>query len=209
VWADPNNLGGSATLPPNGLLQRLWGPQPSTFEFVRPLPGVSTTTLAHTILAAHLDPDLHVYTPIEYSSELAREVSQYLKPFWALQRMMLLVAFIATLSTLLLVGVQRRREQGLLGAVGMGPTRLARMVLVEGGAIGVCGSVLGILASLGLAGVLIQVSGVLFGLRPPLRIDLRPGLLYAVVGTLIVLAAAAWPAWRTSRLQVVEALRYE
>jgi ABC-type antimicrobial peptide transport system permease subunit len=50
---------------------------------------------------------------------------------------------------------------------------------------------------------------ILFGTKPPIAFNVGPGLLYAALGILLVVAGAAWPAWRTSRLDVVDALRYE
>jgi len=41
-----------------------------------------------------------------------------MRPFWVLQRGMLLVAFIAVASTLLLIVLQRRRELAMLAAIG-------------------------------------------------------------------------------------------
>ena len=208
VWADPNDLGRGITMR-RDQLERIWGPQPVSEIYLRPATGVSPEELAGRVQAAGLDPDLLALTPAGLAESVAGDIKGFLDPFWALQRGLLLVAFIATLSTLLLVGVQRRREQGVLGAIGMGPRQLAAMTLVEAGAIGVAGTVLGAVASVGTYLALSFVSPILTGLRPPFSFDPTAPLAYGVLTTLFVLAGAALPAWRTARLDVVAALQYE
>jgi ABC-type antimicrobial peptide transport system permease subunit len=56
---------------------------------------------------------------------------------------------------------------------------------------------------------LIFLIPILVGFRDPLRMDFTSVAIYGTVGMVVVLAAAAWPAWRTSRLEVLEALQYE
>jgi lipoprotein-releasing system permease protein len=122
---------------------------------------------------------------------------------------MLVVAFIATASTLLLAGVKRRAEHGLLAAVGMPPGDLGRMVLVEAGLFGVLGTMCGFVAGLlGLVTFSIASTS-MTGLTIPFHLDLTPLLVYGLIATAFVLAGAALPAWRTSRLDPVMALRYE
>jgi putative ABC transport system permease protein len=122
---------------------------------------------------------------------------------------MLVVALIAVTSTLLLVGVQRRREHGLLLAVGMAPVGLGRMVLTEAGVVGIAASVLGTIAGIATYVAMIWVSPLFTGLSAPFRFDLVAPLVYGGVGLVFVLLGAALPAWRTARLDPAVALRYE
>jgi putative ABC transport system permease protein len=208
VWEDPNNNGHGVTMS-RARLQQLFGIQPPFSLLVRPAAGVSVETLAARISAAHLDPDLQVLGPDQFVSKVVRSITGQLAPFWAMQRTLLLVTFIATLSTLLLVGIQRRRELGALAAVGMGPHDLARMTLVEAGIIGLVGSVLALVLTLGPLVALLWWALFFSGSDAPFNYSVGPALAYAGVAAVVVLAGAAWPAWRTSRLEVVDALRYE
>src|SRR6185312_6478206 len=99
----------------------LFGPQPPTALFVRPRAGVTTGQLATEIKAAHLDRGLIVQAPPAFLGALQHDVQALLSPFWFLQDALLVVALIGTLSTLLLVGVQRRQEFGTLAALGLSP----------------------------------------------------------------------------------------
>jgi putative ABC transport system permease protein len=136
-------------------------------------------------------------------------IEKQVAPFWALQRGLLVMAFVAVLSTLLLVGVQRQRELGLLAAVGMSPSELAKMVLIEAGGVAMVGVVLGALNSLVMLKTLLLVSVVLLGYRNNYAVDPMAFLVYGVLGIVVALAAAALPAWRTARVEVLRALQYE
>jgi putative ABC transport system permease protein len=208
VWTDPNDVGASMTVS-MATLTRLFGPQPPTALFVVPKAGVSADRLAAEIRAAHVDPDLVVQTPRQFFDALSGSVESMMSPFWTLQKSLLLVALVATLSTLLLVGVQRRRELGTLAALGLAPRALASMTVVEAMVVGVAGCVLGvasgIVGSIGLLAdsVFVMGASASFTFDPPATAG------YAAVALLVVAIGASWPAWRTSRLVVVEALRHE
>ena len=208
IWTDPDDIGASMTMSMSSLT-RLFGTQPPTALFVRPKPGVTAEALAAQIRAAHLEPDLIVQTPHQFLDGLANSVKEMMAPFWTLQKALLLVALVATLSTLLLVGVQRRRELGTLAALGLSPRALASMTLVEAVLVGIVGCVLGvgggIVGGIGMLAdsIFIMGASASFHFDPPATVG------YALIAICVVVIGASWPAWRTSRLVVVEALRHE
>ena len=191
------------------LLEKIFGPQPVDGINAKPVPGVSTEQLAAEIKAANLDPDLRVQTAKELADDITKGIEGQLASFWALQQALMATAFVAVLSTLLLVGVQRQRELGLLAAVGMQPSELARMVLIEAALVAVVGSVVGIVTAVPMYGALVLIAPILIGFKEPFVIDLGTALIYAVVAVVIALLGAAWPAWRTSKVEVLSALAYE
>jgi ABC-type lipoprotein release transport system permease subunit len=73
----------------------------------------------------------------------------------------------------------------------------------------VLGSVLGTVAGAGMLFAFFRAAPVMFGIGEPVRLDLRAPLVDGLLVLVVVLAGAALPAWRTVRLQVVEALQYE
>ena len=208
IWADPNNMGLGVTVP-NETFSELYGERVPGSVQVVPAPGVTTSELDARIEAADLDPDLVSYEPDELAADFVKSIGTFVTPFTALQRGMLVVALIAVTSTLLLVGVQRRREHGLLLAVGMAPVGLGRMVLTEAGIVGIAASVLGTIAGIATYVAMIWVSPLFTGLSAPFRFDLVAPLVYGGVGLVFVLIGAALPAWRTARLDPAVALRYE
>jgi putative ABC transport system permease protein len=158
---------------------------------------------------AKLDPDAIVRTGAESADALADEIADQASPFWLLQRVLLLVALVGTLSTLLLVGVQRRRELGVLGAVGFAPAALGRMTITEALAACVAGSILGSIASLALFQVLRNASAVSIGVRSEYAIEPLSAVGATALALVVVAIGAALPAWRAARVQIVEAIRDE
>lgn len=208
IWASPENNGHAVVMAP-ATMARFWGPQPPSYIYLRPKPGVSADDLAERVNAAHLDPDLTAKTSAQFVDALSKDVRGQVAPFWALQRALLFVALVATVSTLLLVGVQRRREMGMLAAVGLGPDGLARMTLLEAAALGIAGTLTGALFSLPLFEALRDINALAFGIRAPFRLAVAGPVVYAAIVVAVVIAGASLPAWRASRLEVVEALQYE
>ena len=203
------NCGGQNILMAYPLLLQLYGPQPPDGVNVIPTPGVTSEQLAATIRGANLDAKLQVLTAPQLANKIADGVSQQLASFWALQRGLLVMAFVAVLSTFLLVGIQRQRELGLLAAVGMQPSELARMVLVEAVLVTIAGAVLGLAVSVVGYCALLLITPVIIGFRDPFALDLGSAVFYSGVALVVALLAAAWPAWRTSKVEVLTALAYE
>jgi putative ABC transport system permease protein len=177
--------------------------------FVRPQRGVSAEVLQSRILRAGLDPDIGVQTPSQLATSVAHDIKKQLTAFWAAQRALVVVAFVAVLSTLLLVGVQRRRELATLVAVGMRSGQLGRMVVLEAGVVALVGAILGPLAGVGMFEASRQILPIFIGFHDPFHLDLNAILLYAPITVAVVLVASVLPAWRASRVEVIPALQYE
>jgi putative ABC transport system permease protein len=208
VWAD-GRFNGKIVDMPMWLFHKLYGARsPDTVGLIAAA-GITPVQLAVTLRAAKLDPALQVDTPAERVARLSRAIGHQLAPFDALQRSLLSVSFVAVLSTLLLVGAQRRRELGILAAVGMTPGQLAVMTLTEGAAIGLISVFLSAFGAVAMEIALFLVMPIIIGLHAPLRFDFTSLLVWAPIEVLVVAAAAALPAQRNSRLEVIPALRYE
>ncbi len=148
-------------------------------------------------------------TADELAAQIGDAVQAQLAPFDALQRALLVMAFIAVLSTMLLAGVQRRRELGMLAAIGMRPGEIGRMVAAEAAFVAVVGSLVGLLSGIFLFATLLLITPVFLGYDDPFVLDWRAGVGYVVVAVIVALAAAAWPAWRSARAEILPALQYE
>ena len=95
------------------------------------------------------------------------------------------------------------REIGVRMALGADGARVFRWVLNQGMKPALTGSIAGLL--LALCGTRL-VQGFLFGVSA-----WNPAVFLLTAGTLLVVAILAcwWPAWRASRVDPMEALRYE
>jgi putative ABC transport system permease protein len=110
-------------------------------------------------------------------------------------------------NTLSMTVTERVREVALLRAAGAGRGQVARMVLLAATAIGVAGSLLGVLIGLGLAVVLGGFVRDALGLRTDVVPDAAGLGLALGLGILVTIAAAMEPALRAGRVPPVEALR--
>ena len=208
VWANGNAVGNSVTMTYDKALE-LFGPRPVDGLSVTPAPGVDSEALAAAIQAESPDPGVRAETFATVADRVADSVNAQLAPFWALQRGLTAVAFIAVLSTMLLVAIQRTRELGLLAAVGMEPRALGGMILLEAAIVGVLATVvagaLTVLMSLALS----ALTPLIIGWENPIRFALGAIPLYGAITVVLAVLGALLPAWRASRLHVVEALAYE
>lgn len=185
---------------------------------VEPEPGMSLPALEREIAervaradAAGELPDtrVEVLSPREVAERSARSVARDLAPFQALQRGLTAVAFVAVLSTLLLVGVQRRREMAILGAVGAEPGALGRVVLTEAALVAVLALGLSATGGLVMLWALHRVAPLLIGWSTPLAPDWWSLLAWGAVSLGVALAAALWPARRAAATEVAPALQAE
>lgn len=104
---------------------------------------------------------------------------------------------------------ERTSEYGVLRAIGFLPAHIVVLVLGEAAVLGLVGGLLGLLFAVPVVqwGIGRFVEENLSGFFPYFRIS--PGNAVAAMGLALVLAvsAAVAPAWRASRLRVVDALR--
>jgi len=119
-----------------------------------------------------------------------------------------LVAAVALLNTLTLSVLERRREIGVLRAMGSSRRFTLQMVLAEAVGIGVVGGVLGLLFGLTDQWLYSLVSGDIMNFN----VDFRPSpmaLVFAVGAITISLLGSLPPARRAARLNIIEAVSVE
>ncbi|WP_375770973.1 FtsX-like permease family protein [Archangium gephyra] len=165
-------------------------------------------------LRRELGPQYEVHTWQELQPFVRDIISRQSFVMGLISLILFVIIITGIINTMLMSVFERVREIGTMLAVGMRRKQVLTMFLVEAALLGVLGGVGGVLlgsaivrgiAARGIPMSLVVSSGSQSVLRP----ELNPSfvgmtLAVAVVGAL---AAAAWPAWRASRLDPVEALR--
>jgi putative ABC transport system permease protein len=126
----------------------------------------------------------------------------------------LAVAFIGIVNTLVMAILERRREIGIMKAIGASDSDVKKLFFAEAGAMGILGGIVGV--ALGWAiGQIINLGTNVYLKRqsfPPEHFWSVPWWLVAfavLFSFLVSLAAGIYPAARAARLDPVQALRYE
>ena len=137
--------------------------------------------------------------------------------------LIVLVAAFNIISTLIMVVMEKNRDIAILKAMGAPSKGILRIFIIEGLVIGVVGTILGAISGLVLAFNLETVTGFvenLFGFKIlssdvyyidklPSQVNPLDVTLIVVTTILISLLATLYPAWRASKLDPAETLRYE
>lgn len=137
--------------------------------------------------------------------------------------LIVLVAAFNIISTLIMVVMEKNKDIAILKSMGAPSGGIFKIFIIEGGVIGVVGTVLGTILGLGAALNLEKITGFvenLFGFKilssdvyyiDKLPSEVNPldvGLI-VITAILISLLATLYPSWRASKLDPAEALRYE
>lgn len=151
-------------------------------------------------------PTATVHDQAEYRQRQEDQIDQILGLMVALLALAIIIALIGIANTLILAVYERTREIGLLRAVGMDRPQTRRMVLWEASFVALFGGALGVAVGTFLGWTLVTALG--DGVE---RMILPTGQLtvYLVVAVIAGVAAAVLPAWRASRLDVLEAVTVE
>jgi putative ABC transport system permease protein len=126
----------------------------------------------------------------------------------------LVVASLGVINTLVMAILERRREIGILKALGAADRDVSRLFFVEAGAMGLLGGILGVLMGFMISRAINFGTNVYLARRdlPAISVTAVPWwmVLVAIVFSIVVsLAAGMYPASRAARLDPVQALRYE
>jgi putative ABC transport system permease protein len=146
----------------------------------------------------------HSQAQIKQRSESS--VNQLLGLIYVLLAMSVLVSLFGIINTLVLSVYERTREIGMLRAIGTTRTQIRWMIRWESVITAVIGAVLGLLLGIVLAALITQglsSQGIEFAL------PIGQLLIWVVFAMIFGIVAAAFPARRAARLDVLQAIAYE
>ncbi len=108
-------------------------------------------------------------------------------------------------NTMTMTARERLAEYATLKALGFPPEFVVRLLFGESLFIALLGGVLGLLLTLPLAALFAGATGTLF---PVFRVSGATMGLQLAVALVVGAVAAAWPAWKMSRINIVNGLRH-
>jgi len=137
--------------------------------------------------------------------------------------LIVLVAAFNIISTLIMVVMEKNKDVAILKSMGAPSRDILKIFVIEGGVIGLVGTVLGAATGLAIAFHLEKIIDFLessFGFKIlardvyyidkfPSQVNFLDVLLIVTTAILISLLATLYPSWRASKLDPAEALRYE
>jgi putative ABC transport system permease protein len=141
---------------------------------------------------------------------IASQLRQVYGIGYAQQAVVGMVALIGVMSALFISVLQRRRQLGLLRAVGASRQQVLRSVLAEAVLMGLVGAILGLAIGIVLEWYLIDIimldeSGFVI----PMLIPWQEAGVVAGLALVLATLVGLWPAWQATRIRIAEAIAYE
>ena len=171
-------------------------------------PGVRLEEVDDQIKAAAADyPQFTVLAGKKYIDDMLTMLNAVFAGMFFLLAFLALPSLIAMMNTLAINVIERRREIGMVRAVGATRRQIRRMITAEALLLASVGTAFGILSGMYLGYVIVKGIGVMFPI--PYSFPLAGILAAAAIGLGFGALAAVIPARQAAHLQVVEALRYE
>jgi ABC-type antimicrobial peptide transport system permease subunit len=151
-------------------------------------------------------PEVHAALSGEFVSQMP-DMNTVNIMLGSISSLAILVGGVGVLNAMLMAVLERTREIGVLRALGWRRRRILRMILTEALMLGLLGGLLGVVVAFGLSysfNLIPIYSGMLQS-----RWDLDIFVRAISIAILLGLLGGIYPALRATRLQPVEALRYE
>jgi putative ABC transport system permease protein len=155
------------------------------------------------------------FTPWYVHADFYNKTAQLFSSQMNVLRLIIGFIIVLSISNMLIMNVlERTGEVGTLLAVGFRRRKILRLFAIEGGLLGLAGGLIGVVAGYGLSEM---ISAIGIPMPPPpgmeegFTAEIR--VTWEVLASAFVLAfattalAGLYPAWKASRLQIVEALR--
>ncbi len=156
----------------------------------------------HRIRPGQLD-DFNIRDMTEMTRAMASTADMMTRLLLTVALISLVVGGVGIMNIMLVSVTERTREIGLRMAVGARPAAILQQFLMESVLLCVCGGAAGILVGRGASRLVTVI------LRWPTEVSLEAVLAAFAVSATVGIVFGYYPAWKASRLDPINALRYE
>jgi putative ABC transport system permease protein len=199
IYADDDLLGSWVV---SGATYRLLTPSSSYFDvaaLVKATPGTNLAVLrADLVNAVNRYYVVEVQNRQQYEGSQAAMVNGLLDILYALLGLAIVIAVLGIINTLALSVVERRREIGMLRAIGMKRSQVRRTIYLESALISMFGAILGLALGLGYGALFtreLRTQGL-----TSVDVPWGQAAAFFVISGLVGVLAALWPGIRASRI---------
>jgi len=129
--------------------------------------------------------------------------------------MIVLVGALNIISTLIMIVMEKTRDMAILRAMGATARNIMTIFMLQGLLVGLVGTLAGLASGLGICHMLAKYkfiklpSDIYYISTLPVRVEMPDVLFVTLAAVVISFLATIYPSWHASRLNPVEALRYE
>jgi putative ABC transport system permease protein len=208
ILATPE-VGGRRIQMPYRLADQLFGPQPAGLVFLKPKAGFSLERISAEINSSHFNQPVTVADAAGYQTAVASGEARYLTPLNTLKYGLLAIAFVSVSSTLVLVGIRRRREIALIQALGATRFKVFAITTSEAVIASAAGALISAALSIAIIEAVRRAAVVDVGSVTPFIFPFSEAIRYAALATMAAILAAVVPAWRSTQAAPATALRDE
>lgn len=175
------------------------------FVYIKVAPDASKDDVKERIAAISSDVGIGtLQTKEEFIDDQAAQINQVLALIYGLLFLSIIIAIVGIVITLLLSVFERRREIGLLRAVGMTKSQVRTTVRWESVITSLLGAITGVV--LGIVMGVVVVAALSDGGDVSFRLPVVETVWIVIISFVLGVVAAIYPAWRATRVNIVEAI---
>lgn len=152
--------------------------------------------------------NLNILTSESIVAAFRTSLAEIVALFQMLLAVSLIIALLGLSTTMLMSVMERRREMGILRAIGMSKSETLRAVLGESLILGLAGLLMGFINALLLTWIFLTAVQY-YGFYLPFIFPAWEVLSAAILTIMISMISGAYPARLTSKLKIVDAIKYE
>jgi len=177
-----------------------------SFVYIKAAQGAALDEVEARIAAISSDAGIGTLQSKEgFIDAQAAQINQVLGLIYGLLGLSIIIAIVGIVITLLLSVFERRREIGLLRAVGMTRAQVRTTVRWESVITSLLGAVTGVVLGI-VMGVVVVAALADDGDGITFRLPVTGTLVIVVISFILGVVAAIYPAWRATKVNVVEAI---